>query len=147
MLELTISQTEYLKAIYAVSLKGEVKVTKIADYLSYSKPSVIRALKSLQEIDLIVYNQDEIKLTNLGIKYAKNIMRKDNILQKFLVEVLEVNPILAKKDAENMKHGVSCYTINKLENYLSNILNEKISNEFDYCLCENSGCDTCLGEK
>lgn len=146
MLELSSSQGKYLKAIYSVSLKGEVTITKIANYLNCSKPSVVRALKNLSEINLIIYKHDFIKLSEIGLKYVKNIIRRDNVLQKFLVNVLEVNPVLAKKDAENIKHSVSCYTITKLENYLKQVLDEQIVNEKDYCLCEikEKPCNNCL---
>ncbi|NLM63590.1 MAG: ArsR family transcriptional regulator, partial [Mollicutes bacterium] len=50
MNNLTASQADYLKAIYIISQKGEVRVTKIADYLNYSKPSVVRALKNLRDL-------------------------------------------------------------------------------------------------
>ena len=72
MNNLTASQTDYLKAIYLISQKGEVKVTKIADYLNYSKPSVVRALKILSGLDLIIYEtQGVIKLTNKGKKIGR----------------------------------------------------------------------------
>lgn len=144
MINLTNSQSEYLKAIYNISLKGEIKVTKIADYLNYSKPSVVRALNNLDELGLIKY-QDKIKITEQGIKYAKNLIRRGDILYKFFIEVLDIEPELAKKDVEKLKNEVSCYTITKLENFVSEVLGEPIEDNKEYCLCDNdNNCETCI---
>lgn len=142
-MELTTSQIQYLKSIYEISKKGEVKVTKIADFLNYSKPSVIRALKNLSELDFIIYNNHVIKLTEKGLKYSLNITKKDNVLKKFFIEVLGIDEITATNDAENMKNNISCYTIKKLEEYISAELNENISEVKNYCICEFENCNTC----
>jgi len=144
---LTASQADYLKAIYIISQKGEVRVTKIADYLNYSKPSVVRALKILKNLKLIIYgNQGVIKLTSKGKRYAKDIIRRDNVLKKFMIDILGVEPELAKKDSEKIKHAVSCYTITKLEEYVKKVLN--IEEEFvedDDCIydCDSEICASC----
>ena len=147
MNNLTASQTDYLKAIYLISLKGEVKVTKIADYLNYSKPSVVRALKNLRDLKLITYeNQGLIKMTSEGKKHAKDIIRRDNVLRQFMIDILEVDKAQAKIDSENMKHAISCYTITKLEEYIKMVLNiddEEI--EEDNCIydCNSEICASC----
>lgn len=145
MINLTPSQSEYLKTIYLISLKGKIQVTKIADSLNYSKPSVIRALKNLHELKLINYNNKDITITEIGSKFARNILRKDDILQKFLIDVLKVDSELAKKDVENMKYSVSCCTISKLEKFLEEMFEGKISNYQEYCLNSdnNQVCSSC----
>ncbi|MDD4718663.1 MAG: metal-dependent transcriptional regulator [Bacilli bacterium] len=147
MNNLTASQTDYLKAIYLISLKGEVKVTKIADYLNYSKPSVVRALKNLRDLKLIIYeNQGLIKMTSKGEKYAKDIIRRDNVLRQFMIDILGVDRAQAKIDSENMKHAISCYTITKLEKYIKNILNiEEEEIDEDNCVydCNSEICASC----
>ncbi len=140
MICLTKSQAQYLKAIYEVSLTGDIKVTKIADHLNYSKPSVIRALKSLDEISAIKYQKEKITLTEKGRKYALKIIKNDNILLKFFVDVLEIEEELAEKDVENIKHSITCYSLGKLENYLSNEFGVKF--EDDTCKC-TVGCFSC----
>ncbi|MFA5603578.1 MAG: metal-dependent transcriptional regulator [Bacilli bacterium] len=147
MNNLTASQSDYLKTIYIISLEGEVKVTKIADYLNYSKPSVVRALKILRDLKLIIYEtQGLIKLTREGKRYAKDIVRRDNVLQKFFIDILGVEKEQAIIDSENMKHAISCYTITKLEEYIRNELNIKDSFEDDdNCAydCNNNTCISC----
>lgn len=147
MNNLTASQTDYLKAIYLISLKGEVKVTKIADYLNYSKPSVVRALKNLRDLKLIIYeNQGLIKMTSEGKRHAKDIIRRDNVLKKFMIDILGVDKEQAAIDSENMKHAISCYTITKLEEYINNVLNIHDDEfETDDCVydCNSEICASC----
>ncbi len=145
---LTASQADYLKTIYLISVKGEVTITKIADYLNYSKPSVVKALKTLRDLKLIVYEpQGLIEVTNKGQLYAKDIIRRDNVLRQFMIDILKVEPHIAKMDSENMKHAVSCYTITKLEEYIKDVLNIKnIYNEKEEnCIydCNSEMCIIC----
>lgn len=142
-MELTTSQAVYLKSIYEISKTGEVKVTKIADYLNYSKPSVIRGLKNLSELEFITYNNHKIKLTDKGLKYSLNITRRDDVLKKFFTEVLEIDEKTATIDAENMKHHISCYTVKKLEEYICKTLDQNINETKNYCICEFENCHTC----
>lgn len=143
---LTASEADYLKAIYLVSLKGEIKVTKIANHLNYSKPSVIRALKKLKELKLIIYEPNLIEMTQEGKRRAKDIIRRDNILKKFMIDILEIVEEVAIIDSEKIKHAVSCYTITKLEEYVREILNIKTEiTEINDCLydCNNDVCAIC----
>ncbi len=135
MIELTHSQIEYLKAIYEVSKENDITVTNISKHLNYSKPSVVRALKTLDKLNLIKY-KDTIKLTKLGTTYINNIIRKDSILKIFFTDVLKIDEDLAIKDAENVKNSVSCYTITKLEEYLKDKFNINIDID-NYCLCND----------
>jgi Mn-dependent DtxR family transcriptional regulator len=71
-------------------------------------------------------------------------MRKDSILLTFFTEVLNINEELAKKDAENLKNSVSCYTITQLEKYLKQVLNKDIEEYDDYCVCNHDKCNNCI---
>ncbi len=145
MIELTSSQIEYLIAIYDVSKNNDITITNISKELKYSKPSVVRALKSLDKLKLITY-KDTIKITELGKTYINNILRKDSVLQIFFTDVLNIDKELAIKDAENIKNSVSCYTITKLEQYLKKTLNIKTSDIDNYCINQNP-CINCKGKQ
>ncbi len=111
---LSQSQLQYLKVIAELP---NPTVTTIADYLNYSKPSVVRALKKLAEKELITYPRD-IKLTNRGRLFVDNLKNTDDLLLMFLINELKIEPNTAQKDLENLRYAVSCHTISALEKYL-----------------------------
>lgn len=121
---MTASLEEYLKTIYILLQKTKrARVTDIANYLGYTKASVNRALGNLKKNGLIEYEAyGEIKLTEEGKKQAENIVKRHNVLKAFLVNVLEVEPEIAEKEAKNMKHAVSEDTIQKFSNYITSII-------------------------
>ncbi len=141
MICLTRTQIKYLTAIYQVSLKGDVRVTKVADYLNCSKPSVTRALKNLKKLDLIEPDQ-KIILTQMGQAYAQNIIETDLTFFQFLTEILKVEKETAKTDVINFKSYVSCQTIDKLESYICDILKKPKSHKAKM-ICQYHKCNNC----
>ncbi len=115
MICLTKSQAKYLKAVYQI--EGEVTVTKLANRLNFSKPSVVRGLKSLAKQGLVNYDP-KIILTDKGMKLAENMVNTENIIALFLEEILKIDRKTAVVDANNIKHAVSCHTVKKLEAFL-----------------------------
>lgn len=138
MIDLSKSQISYLTSVFELNKTGCATITKIAEYLEISKPSVVKGLKKLEGLNLITYDS-KIKLTHLGLLNVNNIIRRNLIIQKFLTDILGINEVLAKKDAEAMKSEVSCYTIGRLEKFLEQVLNEEYHHS-EYCL---ETCDSC----
>lgn len=130
MIDLTTSQINYL---YTISILENPTITSVANYLSYSKPSVIKAFTNLEELGLLEYNKKNIKLTNLGIKYAKNYSARRNALIIFLTEVLDVNKNQAVIDADKIMKVVSCSTTASLSQYLRKDLNMEIDGIENIC--------------
>ena len=102
---LTTSLEEYLKTIYVFKKNGEkIQVTKIANKMGLTKPSVNRALKVLKTERLINYEAyGDIELTLKGEELAKKILEAYDIVYVFLTEILEVPKEEAKEEAVNVK--------------------------------------------
>jgi len=124
-MKLTNSQEEYIKIIYILEKNTEkVRVTDIATKLSITKPSVNKAINVLKSLELLNYETyGNITLTKQGETKAKEIIKKQDILKLFLVEVLEINCIQAEKESTSMKHAISEDTIKKLDQYIAKVLN------------------------
>ena len=124
-MKLTNSQEEYLKTIYILENSNKkIRVTDIAKRLNITKPSVNRAVKMLKEIKLIEYEAyGEILLTNEGKKYAREILKKQDIVKIFLTDILEVSQEVAEEEAKSIKSAISKETSLKLENYIAQIMN------------------------
>ncbi len=123
-MELTSSQEEYLKTIYIIQKNNEkVRVTDIAVRLKITKPSVNKAINTLRDLKLINYEAyGDITLTRHGEFKAREILKKQDILETFLVEVLEVEREEAIEEAKKMKHAMSKTTMEKLDNYVGKVL-------------------------
>lgn len=117
---LTTSLEEYLKTIYVLKKNGEkIQVTKIANKMGLTKPSVNRALKVLKTERLINYEAyGDIELTLKGEELAKKILEAYDIVYVFLTEILEVPKEEAKEEAVNVKSVLEDNTLNLLTKYV-----------------------------
>lgn len=124
-MKLTSSQEEYLKTIYLLEKNTEkVRVTDIAKKMNITKPSVNKGIHTLKDMGLINYETyGSISLTEQGENSAKDVIRREDILEMFLVEVLEIEDEQAKSEAKAMKHAISEKTARKLDIYISKVLN------------------------
>ena len=143
-MKLTNSQEEYLKTIYILEKNsGKVRVTDIAQKLKITKPSVNRAIKNLREVDLVEYEvYGEINLTYQGEELAKEVIKKHDIIKMFLIDILEVNEKDAEEEAKSMKHAMSPDTTEKLERYISKIMDlGDLDCDYDK---DNPKCQSCI---
>lgn len=124
-MKLTGSQEEYLKTIYLLEKNNEkVRVTDIANKLKITKPSVNKGINTLKEMGLVNYKAyGSISLTEKGEELAISVIKRQDILEMFLVEVLEIDKKQAIEEAKAMKHAVSEDTALKLDKYITEVLN------------------------
>lgn len=124
-MKLTSSQEEYLKTIYLLEKNSKkVRVTDIALRLEITKPSVNKAINILKDIGLINYKTyGSITLTKEGEAYAIEVIKKQDILKMFLVEILNIDKQQAEEEAIAMKHAISEQTAKKLNQYITQIMN------------------------
>ncbi|MDR2078682.1 MAG: metal-dependent transcriptional regulator [Treponema sp.] len=113
---MTQSLEDYLEMVSFLADEGNVRVTDIASRLGVSKPSVITALKSLEEQGLLEHERyRNVALTKKGAAQAVEIRRRHDFLTVFLQEVVGVNPVTAEKDACKMEHVLSEETLKKMQ--------------------------------
>lgn len=139
-MKLSYSLEKYIKTIYLLDQGKDLSVTSLAKTLNFSKAAVSKTLKKLSEIDFIEYEKyGEIKLLEVGCTYAKDIIDKENLLELFLVNVLEVEIDHAKSDVEIFSAHISNETKDALLSYIKKITVEKSG-----CKCKNeSSCTKC----
>ncbi len=137
------SQEDYLKAMYVLKMKnGEIRVTDIAEYLNFSKPSVTKAINNMKEIGLVNNKTyGKIELTEQGMDIAKKVLEAYDISYVFLKEVLGLSEEKAKKEAEKLKLTMEDNTLNHLTKYVHKVLN--LSNlDCDYDIAQER-CRSC----
>ncbi|MCI8470247.1 MAG: metal-dependent transcriptional regulator [Clostridia bacterium] len=146
-MKLTSSQEEYLKTIYLLEKSGrKVRVTDIALKLKITKPSVNKAINLLKDMELIHYKAyGNITLTKEGKNYAIEVIKKQDILKMFLVEILSIEKQQAEEEAIAMKHAISEQTAKKLNQYITQIMNlGDLNCDYDE---SNEKCKNCIKRK
>lgn len=99
--------------------KGEARVGDIAKALGVSHVSAIKALKRLEEQELLVTKPHQPTiLTAKGMKLARRSKKRHQILQDFLLKI-GVSEEGALRDAEGMEHHVSPETLCAMEAFLA----------------------------
>ena len=143
-MKLTSSQEEYIKTIYLLEKNDKkVRVTDIALKLNITKPSVNKAINLLRDIGLIDYKAyGSIKLTKEGESYAIEVIKKQDILKMFLVEILGIERQQAEKEAIAMKYAISETTVKKLNQYITQVMKlDDLDCDYDE---NNEKCKNCI---
>jgi DtxR family Mn-dependent transcriptional regulator len=113
---MTQSLEDYLEMVSFLADEGEVRVTDIAARLKVSKPSVLTALRNLEEQGLLEHARYRtVTLTKKGVLAAAEIRDRHTFLTAFLKEVVKVSPETAEKDACKMEHLLSEETLKKMK--------------------------------
>ncbi|MDR3356599.1 MAG: metal-dependent transcriptional regulator [Spirochaetaceae bacterium] len=117
---MTQSQEDYLEMVSFLSDEGRVRVTDIALRLGFSKPSVLTALRLLEEKDLVRHERyGSVSLTDKGRELAGEIRERHFLIKAFLEKNLGVCEETAEKDACKMEHTLSKETFEKLKAFVS----------------------------
>ena len=111
----------YLETILVLKNKnGSVRSVDVARALSFSKPSVSRAIGILKDDGYVtVENNGELSLTDAGLARAGAIYERHRCITKFLTEALGVPHDTAEADACRIEHIVSEETFGKIKEYLA----------------------------
>ena len=115
------SAENYLETILMLHNRdGYVRSIDIAHELSFSKPSVSVAMKSLRENGYI--NIDEagnISLTASGTEIAENIFERHQVIASALI-LLGVDEKTAFEDSCKIEHDISDTSFKKIKEHLEN---------------------------
>ena len=115
----------YLEAIWVLRQKtGFVRSIDVSEYLSYSKPSVSRAMGILRSGGYIVMDKDgAITLTDSGREIAEKIFERHTILSKLLIR-LGVSEETAAADACKMEHAISDESFQAIKRFAAELIRE-----------------------
>ena len=109
----------YLETILILSKKlPQVRSIDVADEMSYSKPSVSRAMSILRSGGYIEIDKNGfITLTQLGKELAEKIYDRHNTLSRAL-ELIGVSKKTAVEDACRVEHYISEETFTAIKEHL-----------------------------
>lgn len=118
---LSLTEENYLKAIYHLSQGGEkaVLTSELADAMQTKPASVTDMVKKLSAKNLIEYEKYYgVTITKSGKADALTIIRKHRLWETFLVEKLNFNWDEVHEVAEQLEHIQSPLLIEKLDEFL-----------------------------
>lgn len=120
MNRLTPTLEDYLETILALSLKKKVvRVKDIARSLRVTTPSVVSALNSLSERNLIKHERyGYVELTDQGVFKAKEVDKLHKLLFKLLNEIMGIDAEIAYQDACKIEHHLSEETTQRINQFI-----------------------------
>lgn len=109
----------YLETILLLSKKmPAVRSIDICEEMSYSKPSVSRAVGLLKRRGFVLVDESGyITLTAEGLEVATKIYDRHELLTRFLIK-MGVNPVIADEDACKMEHSISDESFDAIKKFL-----------------------------
>lgn len=118
---MTLSEENYLKAIYHLSKEtsAEVSTNSIAQELQTKASSVTDMIQRLAEKKWVIYKKYQgVSLSDEGLKIALKIVRKHRLWEVFLVEKLNFAWDEVHEIAEQLEHIASDKLIDALDAFL-----------------------------
>ena len=119
----TLSEENYLKAIYHLGNQGEdaVSTNAIAEQIESKASSVTDMVKKLAEKELANYIKYQgVSLTESGRLTARSVIRKHRLWETFLVNKLNFSWHEVHEIAEQLEHIKSEKLIDRLDDFLEN---------------------------
>lgn len=120
-IDLSLTEENYLKAIYHLGESGntEVSTNAIAESMNTKPATVSDMIKRLSKKKVIFYEKYKgVNLTDSGSKLALQIIRKHRLWEVFLVEKLNFNWDEVHDIAEQLEHIKSPLLVERLDAFL-----------------------------
>ncbi len=113
----------YIKVIYELMEDDVVAMrARIVERLHHSGPTVSQTVARLERDGLLYIDLDrQLKLTDEGMKLARNIMTKHRYVERLLVDVLKYPWELAHEEACKWEHVIGDEVLEYLRNFLGKI--------------------------
>lgn len=122
--KVSMSHEDYLEAIVMLGGSPErpVRSVDVATKIGVSKASVSKAIASLKAAGLLDQPfYGDITLTPEGYEYGCAVLKRHEMLTKFLVIKVGLGPKVAEEEACQMEHAISDESFEKWMNYFQMI--------------------------
>jgi DtxR family Mn-dependent transcriptional regulator len=120
MKTLTANMEMYLKTIFEIGGDGgQPRVKTIAQRLGVTMPSVSGAIENLQKKGLVEHTPyGDVRLTTKGRRVARQVKERNDLIYRFLLDVLKLPPATATRDACVLEHVMSPKTLERVSSFL-----------------------------
>jgi DtxR family Mn-dependent transcriptional regulator len=117
---MNMKKEDYLEEIYKIQCRNNrvARVTELAHALKVSDPSVSEMIRRLEKEKLVTFERfGGISLTAPGIREARKIIRKHQLLEVFFSRILKIKKD-SHEEAHVMEHTLSDKATDKLDSVL-----------------------------
>jgi len=120
MQKLTSGLEDYIEAISNhLKKNNKVRAIDIARELNVSRASVSEALKRLDELGYINYGRyGNLSITKDGEIAAESVIKRHQLLHKFLCDILGLDDKEASENACRIEHVISEKFLDKLQKFV-----------------------------
>jgi len=95
--------------------RGQARVKDVAEELGIKSPSALTSIKKLAHMGLVEYERRRgIRPTRKGEIVCRELLRRREIIKRFLTEVLGIPGDIAEEDACKLEHCINPLTTRKL---------------------------------
>ncbi len=117
---ITHSAAHHLLAVMELREKrGYARVTDVAKHLNITTGSASTNLKSLKGKGLVIEDDNRfLTLSFEGESLARAVVSRKNLLERFLVDILNVSKAQAEIDACKTEHLISAETTSRLQAFI-----------------------------
>lgn len=125
-MKLSKSMEDYLEAVYVIAKnKKVVRVKDVGAFLKVRNPSVIKAMRGLEENGLVRHEHyGYIELTPAGKEYAQSVYERHVLIMSFFTKILKVPLNIAEEDACIIEHYLHKVTMSRLRHFMKYIVEE-----------------------
>ena len=129
------NREDYLISILRLSDGNRnVKTTELASFMNVSPASVTEMTKTLAKEGLVVYERYKgIKLSDEGMKAARQLRKKHHVIEHLLIDCLGLDPHEAHDEAHKMEHAISDNTSIKICTMVGNPVDDDCAYCSDPC--------------
>ena len=137
------SREDYLIEILRMTKgEGKVKTNDLANKLKISPASVSEMIKILSDEGYVKYAKYRgAELTPAGLEYATKLRRKHDLMERFLTEVLDMEPDAAHEEAHKMEHAMSDESAHRICRIIGAPANDDCKSCIEYDISKE-GCST-----
>jgi len=117
----TSIREDFLEALCVLSRRSPQipTVSELAAYLSRGASELTSELQLMeQEGDIRILPDERVELTEKGSETGSRVMRKHQVLARFLSEVLGMDPDAASEEACILEHDISDEAFERLDRYI-----------------------------
>ena len=112
---ITYAMEDYLEMLYRLTLNKEnITITKLSKLLNVKKSSCSKMISKLENINLVNKNNN-LLLTNKGLKIGKYLYKRHNILTNFLKKIN--NKDFKLEQVEKIEHFIDPITLKNINKF------------------------------